>query len=193
MPWSDELEALIDAGVLTGFALLTVCADGAFCVLCVFVRLCSSVKSARFENTSLRSSPQRSAASQSRRLGRLRQNPMRCSGCRRRFTPTMRRRQRASTFKVRARVFGGWASLESPLQSDTRHKLNQPNQNMKTGRKLVVIASSPGDYVAVAPRHSLCVAARHLSCGTLLASFAAPVRAQTVAVELDRCAAALQA
>lgn len=36
MPWSDELEALIDAGVLTGFALLTVCADGAFCV---FARL----------------------------------------------------------------------------------------------------------------------------------------------------------
>jgi hypothetical protein len=61
------------------------------------------------------------------------------------------------------------------------------------GDKLVVVQQTAGGYCAVSRRRALGVAARHLPCGVLLASFAWPTPAQRAAAELDRAAAALMA
>jgi hypothetical protein len=54
-----------------------------------------------------------------------------------------------------------------------------------------VVQQAPGAYAAVGRRRALGVAARHLPCGVLLASFARPTPAQAAASALDRAAAAL--
>jgi hypothetical protein len=53
------------------------------------------------------------------------------------------------------------------------------------------VHQAPGSFCAVSRRRELGVAARHLPCGVLLASFGWPTPAQRVAAELDRCCAAL--
>jgi len=60
------------------------------------------------------------------------------------------------------------------------------------GTRLVVIHQSAGSFCALSRRRALGLAARHLPCGVLLASFQWPTPAQTVVAELDRCCALLQ-
>lgn len=60
------------------------------------------------------------------------------------------------------------------------------------GERLVVVQRTAGGFCAVSRRRALGVAARHLPCGVLLASFEWPTPAQRVVAELDRCCAALQ-
>jgi hypothetical protein len=55
-----------------------------------------------------------------------------------------------------------------------------------------VVQQSAGSFCALSRRQRLGVAARHLPCGMLLASFAWPTRAQAAAAALDRCCARLQ-